>query len=751
MNVLQLRLPILLIATLALWAALYFIPQLRADYSFEKFFPAEDPDVAYFESYTKTFGEDKDLLMLALPHEPNVFDSVFLLQVDQLTQRLQAERGIRRVLSMTNATEFRKTPYGTVEIPLLKNTPRGRQKAQKHFLADPRTRTLLLSEDLRTTALLLQVRPEWSEAQSDSLIEAIRGHCEDLALSPFHLGGQRYTEASYIRMLETENIQLIPLFMVAVVLVLLALYRSFISIIVPTFSVLLGLILLYGYAAAIGRSFNLSTLMYPTVMAVVGMSDLIHLYTKYQTELDLGYDRKTAILRSLVELRVTLFLTSLTTIIGFLAIARSSIVHLQSYGADAAVGVAMAYLIAITFTPVMLSYLPASRSTKSSVDWPRISSWMYQITRQRPRLVLGLSTLLLLLSTMGIARIDRNNFILGAINDDAPLKQDYLFFERELSGVRAFEMGIEAQGEHRLDELLVLRELEKLERYLDELEVIGPVFSPLTFYKTAQSIDQGKGLAGYVLPQRQEQIQRLARWEERIDFPYLSPDKKQGRLAAKMRDIGRQRVEVLQAQIDTWIAENLDASLLRFRPTGASLLMDKTNQHLVRQMLESLVLAFVLVSIIVAWVVRNGLMVVISLIPNVLPLLFTAGVMGWFGVELNGSTAIIFTIAFVIAVDDTIHFLMKFQQERRRGQAFEPALQATLAQTGKAIIITSVVLMSGYAILLFSDFREAWYHGVLICFTMLGALVADLFLIPILLRRLYTGSVDPLAETDGEG
>ncbi len=742
MNILQFRLPILLIAALALGAALYFIPNLQADYSFEKFFPKGDTDVAFFEQYTEDFGADKDLLMLALPHQPNVFDSLFLLQLDSLSHLLQNEATIRQVLSMSNATEFRRTPFGLVEIPLLKNTPKGRKKAQKHFLADPRTRKLLLSEDLQTTALLLQVRPGLGEAQSDSLIEIIKSHCEALELEEYHLGGQRYTEASYIRMLETENIQLIPLFMIMVVLVLLFLYRSFISIIVPTFSVLLGLILLYGYAAAIGRSFNLSTLMYPTVMAVVGMSDLIHLYTKYQTELEEGHDRKTAILRSLVELRVTLFLTSLTTIIGFLAIARSSIAHLQTYGADAAVGVAMAYIIAITFTPVMLSYLPASRSAKSSINWQGVSNWVYQQTRQNPRILLLLSALVLLLSCWGIGQIDRNNYILGSINDDAPLKQDYLFFEEELSGVRAFEMSVSTQGDYTFDDLAVLQELEKLESYLDTIEVIGPIFSPLTFYKTAQSIEKGKGLSGYQLPKDDRGLRRLAKWESRIDFPYISQDRKRGRMSAKMRDIGRENVEALQLQIDEWIVINISSDILQFRPTGASLLMDKTNQHLVRQMLESLLLAFVVVSIIVAWVFRSWMMVLISLIPNVLPLLFTAGVMGLFGVELNGSTAIIFTIAFVIAVDDTIHFLMKFQQERKKDKPFEAALKTTLEQTGKAIIITSLVLMSGYAILLFSDFREAWYHGVLICFTMLGALVADLFLIPILLRKLYTGSID---------
>lgn len=736
MDILKYRIPIILLAVAALATSLYFIPNLKADYNFENFFPKGDTSVQYFNRYQEDFSTNDQLLMLAIVNHPTVFETNFLHRLDSLSKGLQAQKSIERVLSLTNASTYKKTPFGIVEIPLVKFPSDDYTRARKKIMEDPRMVDLLISEDARITALLIEVKKGLRERQEDTLLQQLYSLCDQLEFEEYHLGGRIYTQASYIRMLEAENVRLIPMFMLMVVLVLLVLYRSFISIIVPTFSVMIGLIFLYGYAAAIGRSINLATLMYPTIMAVVGMSDLIHLYTKYQLELDLGHDRRQAILNSLKELRVTLLLTSLTTIIGFLTISRSLIPHIKTFGIDGAVGVFMAYVIAITLTPVMLSYLPASRTEQSRINWSGICDWIYRITKTREKQILGIAAICLLIAVWGMSLVDTNNFALGAIDDRTKLKQDFLFFEKELSGVRSFEMGVEVLGEQSITDFEVLQALDSLEQYLETIPTLGTVFSPLTFYKSAYAIEKGDW-ANYRLPPTEQEKNKLERWRKRIKLPYTSEDQKRGRFTARMQDLGRLKVKEIITDIQNWIDKNLANSSLKFGFTGASLLIDKTNELMIDQMIWSLLLAFFLVSLIVAWLFRKLKMVLISLLPNILPLLLTAGVMGFFGVELNGSTAIIFTIAFVIAVDDTIHFLMKFQKELQIQGDLEKAIQSTLAQAGKAIIITSLVLSSGYFILFFSDFKEAWYHGVLICFTLIWALLADLFLIPILLRRFF--------------
>jgi len=311
------------------------------------------------------------------------------------------------------------------------------------------------------------------------------------------------------------------------------------------------------------------------------------------------------------------------------------------------------------------------------------------------------------------------------------VKQDYLFFEKELAGVRSMEFAIVPQQGDLLDEK-VLAQVGKLESHLDGIETIGPIVSPLTYLQTANEINTKK----YQLP-KPSQVEKLyKKWNKPLRFDYhFAKDLKMGKLSARMEDIGRLEVKKLNRRIQSWMDDNIDESIVQYKFTGSPLLIDKTNDYMVNQTLQGLLAALVLISLLMAYLFKSIKMVLISLVPNVLPLILIAGVMGWLGVELNGSTAIIFTVGFVIAVDDTIHFLSKFKKEFVALKDVDKAIYNTLQQTGKSIIITSIILIAGYGMLLTSDFKEAWYHGVLICFTLFWAVLADLFLLPIILKK----------------
>ena len=743
MNPLKYKIVILSVTALLFGLSLFYIPQMRAVYDFESFFPKNDPVFNDFEKYKTYFDSDENILMVAVSNAPSVFDTTFLQKIKTLTSDLSELPQVEDAQSLPTMKEWRLTPFGLMrQRSLLQIDTASFAFDSLRLVEDPRVRNLLLSDKGDVLTIFLEIKANISENATDSLIYSINELCEAEAFESFHLGGDVYTQVSYIQMLEAENIKLIPLFMIAVILVLWLLYGSFWKIVVPTISVLLGLVILYGYAAFIGRDLNISTLMYPTIMVVVGMSDLIHFYTKYQIEIENGLSKKIAILQSLKEIRGTLLLTSLTTIIGFLTISQSPSPHVQTFGLDGAVGVLLAFIIAITFTPVVLSFLPAPTSKEKNTSplqsffkWDKWLNAIYHFSKNNTKIVWGTTAVLLILSIIGISKINTNNYILGSINEDTELRASYTFFEKRLSGVRSFEWIIETKGDFKIDDLAVLQSLQGLENYIDSIDVVGSVFSPLTFYKSVHQLRKGGNARYYALPNNQQEIYRYNKWSDKFDLgTYLNEEKTVGRLTAKMEDVGRLKVKKINKKVRRWIANNLDDNMLAIRPTGKPLLIDRNHELLVGQMATSLSIAFVLISLIMAFLFRSTQMVLISLVPNLLPLILVAGVMGFTGVELNGSVSIIFTIAFVIAVDDTIHFLSKFKQEVKKYGRKPIAIQNTLLQTGKAIIITSIILMSGYFILFFSDFKEAWYHGVLICFTLFWAVLADLFLLPLLLR-----------------
>lgn len=736
---------ILLLTCLGILWCLWHIPKMQADYSFESFFPQSEPALAFYQAFKKDFGSDDQLLFIAVQRESSIFDSLFLKKIQQLTTDFRSIKHVVQAQSLVTLTEARKTPFGIVQVPFLSSHRSDYRQDSIRLLKDTRVKNTLLSADAQTLNILLEIEDQRSELANDSLITAIDSLCVVHGINKYHVGGNINTEVHYIRMLEWENIKLISLFTVVVILVLMILYRSFVSILIPTASVLIGLVFLYGYAAAIGRNLNIATLMFPTIMVVVGMSDLVHLYNKYLSVLRTGVSKETAIQEALKEVRKTLFLTSFTTAIGFLSLGFSDVPHVSTFGIDATVGVWLAFLIAITLSPVLilktgdwgnfLKLNPVPSNEKGTARWRSFFDNIYHITQQHDRKILAISILLLGVAIWGITKIDTNNYLLGNVSEDTRVRQDYLFFEQELSGIRAFELAIEPQNQHQINELVVLKEIEKLETHLATMAVIGPTFSPVTLYKSVHQMEKGGRDIHYQLPKTERTIQQYERYKNRFRYQdYIREDAQRGRLTAKMKDIGRLEVKKLNTQLDVWINENIDTSLVQFQQTGSALLVDKNNEALMKEMVSSLSVAFVIISLIMAYLYRSLWMVFISLVPNIFPLLLTAGMMGWCGIELNGSSSIIFTISFVIAVDDTIHFLSKFKWERDKGLEVQAAIYETLQHTGKSILITSLILAFGYSAAIFSVFREAYYHGVLICFTLCCAVFADLFLLPVFLN-----------------
>jgi len=244
-------------------------------------------------------------------------------------------------------------------------------------------------------------------------------------------------------------------------------------------------------------------------------------------------------------------------------------------------------------------------------------------------------------------------------------------------------------------------------------------------------------LSQYKLPENDDKFNSLEKLNKTIKNPFVNRKNDKGIISVRMKDIGRLKVKKILEELNHWISFNIKDPTFELRVAGRHSLIDKTNQLMINSLFDGLLIALGLISIIIGLLFKSFKMAIISLVPNLLPLIFTAGAMGIIGVELNASSAIIFTIAFVIAIDDTIHFLKKYAFLKKQNETIdkEEQIKQTIVEAGKAIMITSIILISGYGILLFSDFKEAYYHGFLICLTMAWALLADLFLLPILLRK----------------
>jgi len=469
------------------------------------------------------------------------------------------------------------------------------------------------------------------------------------------------------------------------------------------------------------------------------MSDVVHIMTKYIEQLRLGATKIEAIKVTFKEVGLATFLTSLTTSIGFLTLLTASISPIKKFGLFTAIGVFMAFIVAFALLPACLTLL---KKPKVSQKVMNRSAWFGQLSQafifvlKHGRLVIVVNVIIVALSIYGLNQIVINTYLIEDLPNDAPLKQSFTFFDENFGGSRPFELTATVDSSRSIYEPEVLNQISKVENYLRTDFEAGNIISPVTVTKGLNQAVNGGVSDEFKMPDSESDWKKVNRYLKRKAQRQFSRDltaknNTVGRISARVGDIGSNLSLKRTEELKHYIKNNIDTALVQFKVTGTSNLIDKNNQYLAENMFEGLAIAFGVVAIIAGLMFKSLRMILITLIPNIIPLVLVAGIMGIFGITLKLSTSIIFTIAFGIAVDDTIHFISKLKIELNKGKSLIYALKRTYLSTGKAIVVTSLILSGGFLILLLSSFGGTFYTGLLISLTLAFALVIDLTLLPV--------------------
>jgi predicted RND superfamily exporter protein len=350
------------------------------------------------------------------------------------------------------------------------------------------------------------------------------------------------------------------------------------------------------------------------------------------------------------------------------------------------------------------------------------------------------TTVLLAASVWGIMQIEVNNSVLDDLSNDDPIKQDFSFFDKHFGGVRGFELAVTAEDVDLLDYESV-KFMDELDAYLIDSMHLSALVSPARLVRLLNMARHDGDAAFYAIPDSKEAHDELIRsvsayLKDRRIKEIITSDFRQGRIAGRIVDKGSLAVSRKNELLNHWL-EKHSQQKLNFRITGSSDLIDKSNQYLTQNMLEGLSLDVLVLMLIIGWMFRSFRMMLISILPNLIPLLITAGIMGIAGIEMKVTISIIFSIAFGIAIDDTLHLLSRFKLELNKGKSLPMAMRTTFLSTGKAMILTAMVIASGFATLMLSDFKSTFYVGLLISLTLVIALLAELVLMPVLLVFIY--------------
>ncbi|GAA4386028.1 efflux RND transporter permease subunit [Hymenobacter koreensis] len=725
--------------------------RLRFNYNFNDFYPTGDPDLAFYEKYSARFGNDNDYVLIGLetPADRTLFDAGFARRVDQFTQFAQRQPNVVHVLSPTTAANPVVEGLGVFNIPYLHldrlTDPASRAQDSSLIFRTPGLVGNLFARDARAVTVLLQTTPDLKKPPGDTLMTALRTELTRLGFPEehVHLGGKLVAQSVFVDRLQVEMAVFVSLSVLLVMGLLWLTFRSWWGVVLPLTVVAgatVGGLALVGWS---GAGIDLMTALLPVMMCVVGIADSVHLLTRYVTETGEGTATVPALRISMRESMFGSGLSALTTSLGFFTLTASHIRPIHNFGLYTGLSVLLAYGLTYTLLPALLVLLPRPQQRYGAGrSWDAFFNRLLFHVLKRRRWVLSIAALLLVGSIAAASQVRIESRLLDDLAQDDPVQLDFRFFEERFAGVRPFELNLQPQGGRSVYDLDVLRQTEAIENYLTRQYGLHFVASPVSVVKSVRKALNGGALEEYRLPASEAELKRLQKQLRRVskrpEFRALAtPDGQEGRLTGRMPDPGSTVVAGLNGGLKRFLSTNTDPQVLQTRLTGSALLIDKNNQNLTRDMLLGISVDVIMVTLIVLALFRSLRMVPVVLIPNLLPIVVVGGVMGVCGVPMKVSTSIIFTIAFGIAVDDTIHFISKLRLMLGKEPTVKRAVSHTYRLAGKAVIVTSLILVGGFSTLLFSSFDGTFYVGLLIGLTLLFGVVAELTLLPILILAFY--------------
>jgi hypothetical protein len=535
--------------------------------------------------------------------------------------------------------------------------------------------------------------------------------------------------------------------------ILFLFFRSIKAVIFPL--IIIGIIVVWvlGTIALFGFEITLLTGLIPPIIVVIGIPNSVYMLNKYHHEYNTHGDKMLALSRIIRKIGVVALITNLTTAIGFFVLISTQIAVLVEFGIVAGLNIMATFVVSIILIPAVFSYVkPPSQKHLKHLKFKMLDAVLtgLDIAVHRYRLLIfGLTGGVLLISLYGASQIKAVSYIVDDIPKKSQLRQDMDFLEDNFGGVMPLEIIVDTGQKKGVQNLANLRKIEELQSFLDSIEYMSISISPVSFIKASRQAYYNNNPAFYDLPTPRDRAFILRYLQgnkdsEELTRAFVDSTGQRIRVSVKMEDIGSIKMDslvstVIQPKVD----EIFEGTNMTARVTGTTFIYIKGNEFLIRNLISSMIIAFFLIALIMGSLFRNGKMILISIVSNMGPLIITAGIMGFFGIPLKPSTALIFSIAFGISVDDSIHFLAKYRQELFANKfKVSIAVSKSLRETGASMIYTSIILFFGFVIFAASEFGGTVALGKLTSITLLFAMIANLVVLPALLLQFDSGKRD---------
>ena len=748
------KLLLLLFAVTTFWVTQW--KHMRFTFTEANLLPDKHAENIRYNEFLELFGEEGNVLVLAV-QDPELFSEGRLEAWNQLSKELGSFEEIDFTISIENLNVLSKNKQiKKLElVPFINEKPETEedfsQLKQQLFKELPFFENLLFNKETQTirTAVYMKTEIVNSAARKNfiynTFIPLIKNFEEDNQLDV------RVSGMPYIRTLNAQNIvDEIGIFvlgaMVVTSLIFFLFFRSLRATFISMIIVLIGVAWSLGTLGWMGYEITVLTALIPPLIIVIGIPNCIFLINKYQQEVAKHGNQVKSLQQVIVKIGNATLMTNLTTASGFATFILTDSKLLKEFGIIASINVIGIFILSLLLIPIIYSFLPLPNKKhlnhlkNKTVD--RLVGWMEKNVRKRRINTYIISLVLLFASIIGIYQIR----ISGSILEDMPQKKEFfkdiMFFDNEFNGIVPLEILIYTKRKDGVLKLATLKRMDALGKSIESIPELSPPLSVVNAMKYAKQAYYNGNPNYYKLPNTQENNFILSYLDtknsnQNLMKNYIDSTGQYARLTTYMKDIRTERMEEIKSDLEKQIKKIFPEDRYSVQLTGKSLIFLKGTKYLVKNLVLSLSIAIFLIALFMAYLFRSYKMILISLIPNLLPLIVTAGMMGFLGIPIKPSTILVFSIAFGISVDDTIHFLAKYRQELIDSKwKIERSVYAALKETGVSMFYTSIVLFFGFSVFMISEFGGTVALGGLVSATLLFAMLANLVLLPSLLISL---------------
>ena len=751
---------------------------IRFTYTEANLLPEDHPENIKYKKFTDKFGEEGNLVVISVK-DSSLFSVDKLNAWNKLSNSFKKQKEVSTVIAFGDLQELKSDhsekkyfiePFiqdsikNELELDLLKDKIFNQSPFYDKFLINSETQAVRTAINLKSEIVNTVVREKFiTDILEPRVLEFEQKYKLDVRIS-----GMPYVRTKYSQTIKAELGKFLILAVVVTSLIFFLFFRSIRATIISVFTVSIGVMWTLGIVGLLEYELTVLTAIIPPLIIVIGMPNCIFLINKYQRELNIHGNKSLSLEKVIIKIGNATLMTNVTTASGFATFIATNSKLLSEFGLVASLSILSIFILCLLIIPTVYSFLPTPNEKHlehQNKKWIKnLLNWMVNVVKTKRIEVYIISIIMLAVSIIGINFIK----ISGRFIDDMPKNteffDDIIYYDNEFNGILPLEIYIDLKRKKGVINPAIVENMQEIEEVIenqtkynkyekkDESLLSRPISVISLLKYTKQAYFNGNPKY-YQLPNKQDRlfISAFAK-KSSSDFDllnnYVDSTGRYTRITTFMKDIETEDMEKIEVNLEKEINKIIDKKSgmsegneynerAEVFLTGKAYLFQKGTYFLVENLVWSLGLAIFLISLFMAYLFRNFRMIIISLIPNLLPLLITAGLMGFIGIPIKPSTILIFSIAFGISVDDTIHFLAKYRQELQENKwQIKKSVYNSVKETGLSMFYTSIVLFFGFSVFIVSNFGGTIALGALVSTTLLLAMLSNLLLLPSLLLSL---------------